>query len=289
MTDFVLKLLCRNFNAALKDLPWCYVGYVAEYGGVAELRRSFENSLHEHPELVFSEDDCSKFDLGKRKRSFRITLRIRLHNQHPDLRVHNNVLCHLYKDARVKNLIWLDGRVIRCKRGNPSGFANTSEDNSLDHFLDKYYTIVIDRGYSPSYFKDVCKLVIVSDDGLSLIPKDCTDPKILASTAARFGRVWKGHPRQPDRSIINREFCSIRFLPVGHVIARDKAFASANFRGKLSDELFLAKLQSLATLLAGCPADLDLFVKWVAEAGWYVDVERARSIALGALCELPCF
>lgn len=289
MTDFCVKLLCRNFNAAMKDLPWCYLGYVAEYGGVQDLRDDFQFSLDEDENLVFSEDDCSKFDLGRIPRSFKIALRIRAFLAHPDLRVHNPVLAHMYRGAIKKYLIWLDGKVVVSSRGNPSGWPLTSEDNTLDHFLMKYYGIVIEKGYPIDYFLKKCRLVLVSDDGLSLVPRDCVEPRFLAEVAARFGRVWKGHPRPPNRDIVGREFCSIRFLPTGHVIARDKAFSSANFKGGLTDSQYLQKLQSLAALLAANPADLDAFVEWVGEAGWYVDKQRAQSIATGAIVDFECF
>lgn len=283
ITDFVVKFLCRNFNAALKDTDFCMVGFVAEYGGVTDFREDVELFVEKHPDTVITEDDCSKFDLGRDERSFDTNLSVRKQLQAPSLRVHNAVLGHCYKNARLKYLIWLDGAVIVCYRGNPSGWPNTSEDNSFDHLHMKFAVVVLHMGYTPEAFLRSCMFNIVSDDGLCVVPLDCAEPSINAMVHAKYGRIWKGHPRPVSRSLIGREFCSIRFLPTSHVVALEKVYNSANFRIGLTEEEYKMKLQSLAVLLAGDPTELHFFNLWLQKSGYWVDEQRALSIAHGYL------
>lgn len=282
-TDIVGKMLCNNFNVALESLDWCKVGWVPQYGGIPEFREKMESFIEDHPECDIIEADCTKFDLGRIKKLFDMTLDLRALFCREDHRIYLPLLRHLYDCAIKKYLVWFDGHIKVCSRGNPSGWPNTTADNSLDNYFFWWYIVVWLKDYDAEYFLHLM-LNIVSDDCINCIPTDCCDEQFLASAYAHYGRIFKEVPRECNKSMDNRLFLGCRFLPDGkYDIAWEKCLWSSNFRRGLTEEQFEEKLQALAANVAGNPELLSQLEASAAANGYTINTLRAKYTMTGVV------
>lgn len=315
LSDIVGKLYCDNFSDALKELPWCAVGTVWQYGGITEMRKEQERFLESHPDHVITDDDCSKYDLTRHMKAFslEITLRCRYPNR---MRNFKQVTVWLFWQAFFKFLIlptrmtlpqeylneipdWVDCMpmtldhtgapthstyVLVCKGINPSGYFSTTEGNCIDNFFIQWRKFCKLHGMTwDDFVKDVY-MKIYSDDIRLIEPLHTSDYDYTLHNYAELGRVLKRRDRPPDRNLVGRTFCGVEFLDDGFMIAKAKAYHSANRKGRLTNEQFGQKLQTLLTLF-GNDEERDKFYSYIKPIidyyGLDVCKDRAREISTG--------
>lgn len=288
MSDFVGKLLCRHFNHAYKLTNMTRIGFVPQHGGVQKMIDEMER-FRERTGGVYDEADCSKFDLTRILAFFKMCIALRIVmapvSRRDWLRPR---LIHLYTLALRKYLVWLDGQLILTDRGNPSGWANTSEDNNMDHHFLRWYHCVWLGGLTDEEFDKQVYMNMVSDDALCIMPPFLSKQEDLATSYAHWGRILKDWPggRVPSSDLNGRMFCGIEFIrgkdgKWEHTTAYEKSFASANFLGGLTEAQKKEKLQGLAALLGGHKGRLAEFGRYLKKGGRSIDPERARWLSEG--------
>lgn len=308
LSDIVGKLYCDNFSNALKELPWCAVGTVWQYGGIEEMRKEQEEFLRRHEGHVITDDDCSKYDLTRHAKAFsvEVTLRCRYPN---GMRNFERVIVWLFRQAYYKFLIlptrvflpdsylshipdWVDAMpmeghgtyVLVCRGINPSGYFSTTEGNCIDNFFIQWRKFCKIHEYTWDEFTHNVYIKIYSDDIRLIEPRETADFHSTLKNYAELGRVVKQREREPDRKLVGRTFCGVEFLDVGFMIAKAKAYHSANRKGKLTHEQFAQKLQTLLSLF-GNDEERDKFYNYIKPIinyyGLNVCPERAREVALG--------
>lgn len=308
LSDIVGKLYCNNFSEALKELPWCAVGTVWQYGGIEEMRAEQERFLEDHPQHVVTDDDCSKYDITRHKKNFstEVTLRCRYPNGmknfkravvwlfHQAYRKYlilprNVVLPKEYTDelGDLSDAMPMDGNatsVLICKAINPSGFFSTTEGNCVDNFFIQWRKFCKIHNFTWEQFTNSVYIKIYSDDIRLIEPLETSDYLSTLICYAEMGRVLKRRERPADRNLIGRTFCGVEFLDKGFMIAKAKAYHSANRKGKLTNQQFGQKLQTLLTLF-GNDEERDKFYNYIEPIIKYynldVSKERAREVATG--------
>lgn len=308
LSDIVGKLYCDNFSNALKELPWCAVGTVWQYGGIDDMRKEQETFLESHPDHVVTDDDCSKYDLTRHAKAFsvEVTLRCRYPNRMPNF---EKVIVWLFRQAYFKFLIlparinlpdqyldripnWVDAMpmegsctyVLVCCGINPSGFFSTTEGNCVDNFFIQWRKFCKIFDFTWDEFTQTVYIKIYSDDIRLIEPAHTADFHETLKNYAQLGRVVKRRDREPDRDLIDRVFCGVQFLEQGFIIAKAKAYHSANRRGKLSNQQFGQKLQTLLSLFGNDEERMKFYnyIKPIIDYyGLDVSLERAREVATG--------
>lgn len=308
LSDIVGKLYCDNFSNALKELPWCAVGTVWQYGGIDEMRKEQELFLEQHPNYVVTDDDCSKYDLTRHAKAFsvEVTLRCRYPNR---MKNFEKVIVWLFRQAYYKFLIlptriflpddylgripnWVDAMpmdghgtfLLVCNGINPSGFFSTTEGNCVDNFFIQWRKFCKIHDFTWDEFVKDVYIKIYSDDIRLIEPLETSEFHSTLKNYAELGRVVKRRDREPDRNLIGRIFCGVEFLTQGFIIAKAKAYHSANRKGKLSKQQFGQKLQTLLSLF-GNDEERNKFYEYIKPIIDYyrldVSLERAREVATG--------
>jgi hypothetical protein len=286
LNDYYASSLCKDFNAALKRMPWNSAGEVWQYGGFLDLADDIVAEIKSDPAKVIEESDCSKFDLTCIKFFFRLCLAMRIYfaRRHGDLEFAKR-LEHLYHQALQKDLIWFDGEIIECLRGNPSGWKNTTEDNCIRHIFIRWFHFTYTMKQPKDYFWKHVFLRILSDDSLCVANETLLAEKDLNYSYTTWNTVYKGYVKPLTRDITATTYLGGTFTEKGgkirYTISKAKAFWSACNRGKLTLSEFANKLFSIACLIAD---DEEIFREWlefIEPYGIPIDVNKARFVAAG--------
>lgn len=280
--DYIGAKYCMNYNRAVKACAYNKLTQSLVHGCVKELRDEMERHISCHPDNVIEESDCSKYDHTMIQFYFDVQRMLRTLLAPAHLPRTEIILKRFYFNMQVKFLIWLDGEMIKCVQGLPSGCRVTSEDNTQTHHHTRwdYYKSF---GYSDEFICFHILLWLVSDDSLISAPKETVDADLLAKHYAQWGRIWKEMVTNPSRSMDGKTFCGITWLPNGrYVIARDKCMhALSRLHGRPPREIQNAA-ESLAFNLWANPVDYKIFKEFAYErAGVVLNDAKIRLAAEG--------
>jgi hypothetical protein len=286
INDYYASFLCKDFNAALKRMPWNSCGEVWQYGGFLEFGKEIEKVIEANPTYFIEESDCSKYDLTAIPFFFQLCVLFRLY--FPCGKVDNKQrrLEQLYHQALYKDLIWFDGSVLKTHRGNPSGWKNTTEDNCIRHLFIRWYHFTYTMQKGEDYFWDKVFLRVLSDDSICIADKDLLKEEDLNKSYTFWKTVYKGYVKPLTREISDTTYLGARFKrcsdgTLTYTIAKNKAFWSACVTEKLNREELRNKLESIAALLANDPDVLSQYLYFIEPYGFDINVEKARIIASG--------
>jgi hypothetical protein len=269
LTDYAVDLMCGEFNAGLKLMPWNSCGEVWQYGGFNRMGRQMQDLLESDEDLVIEESDCSKYDLTCIPFFMDLCHHIRSCITDSEDGEYADRLMWLYRIALKKYLIWFDGDILVCNRGNPSGWKNTTEDNCLRHMFIRWFHFTRLGMTSHEFFSTVF-LRVLSDDSICIAPTKYLSEDDLNYSYTTWNTVYKGYVQPLSRTVDKHTYLGATFEvakdgTVSYKISPSKAFWSALYRKGLNRKQFANKLESLAVLGADDPVWLDKFCDFVAK------------------------
>lgn len=278
--DFIGRKYCKNYNDALKDCDYNKVGKSITSQSKEEMRDEMMSNMECFPPTaddcgnVIEDADCTKYDVTHKPEFFDFSYYMRCKYIPPHLPRTPLVLKWFYSNALQKNLVWLDGTIIVTCQGMPSGCRVTCEDNTQTHHF-VLYDYWRSKGYSDEQILVRFCLWIVSDDRLAGVPKDVSDLVDEAKHYAGFGRILKELPGERNRTMDNKTFCGITWLPNRcNVVAPDKSLHAINKqKGKPFADI-VGTAYSVARNLADDPVHLEKARKYIKEAiGLEIDMD----------------
>lgn len=289
MNDYYASDLCKDFNAAIKRMAWNSVGEVWQYGGFIRFGEEMDKVVSSAPEMVIEESDCSKYDLTAIPFFFRLIIMMRLYfaqgHGYENLRLR---LEQLYHQALEKDLIWFDGTVFKTRRGNPSGWKNTTEDNCIRHLFIRWFHFTKTMKQDPDYFWTKVFLRVYSDDSVCIADRRLLGEEDLNASYTYWKTVYKGYVKPLTRDVTDTTYLGARFKKdargITYTIARNKAFWSMCVQNrKLTPLEIRNRCETIAALVANDEEVLEEFLRFIEPYGIHVNVEKSRFIAGGLL------